>query len=307
MANITQCPYKSVTIRHGNDKDFFNTFESTMHWCADNLKEHFKVEFVEPKVVNITFKTPDSPTYLINVLTEYIARHTFVKSVENLVAKSGVDIPEEIKEHAYTMCVNIVENFIRASDFLLNWSLHRFFSNNQTLNISLYEKLNLKALRTDFDTLLGQPHSISYVFDCLERVMHAQSTGDEKPFFIAALITKSIVENKPIFRLMPETPLSIWISNGKIMFNCNGTTFGIKEIMCRELYAHGFRPKQDMTSAKVLSLAILFTGVDKVVLYKGLEKKGIQQFVNQYSGIYGEIDFEISNNVEPTFAKGDKS
>ena len=299
MPNIIQCPFKSVTIKHGADKDYFGVFESTMKWCKNNLDEQMNIEFVEPTVVTVTFKTKDSHTYLINVLTEYIARHTFIKSVDGVVAKSGIDIEDCVKERAYTMCVNIVENFIRSADFLLNWSLHRFFNNNETLNISLYEKLNLKALRADFDTLLGQPHSISYIFDCLERVMHAKNTGNDEQFFMAALITKSMVENKSIFRLMPETPLHIWVDNGKIMFSCNETTFGIREIMCKELYANGFRPQQDMTSAKVLSLAILFTGVDRVILHKGLEKKGIQEFVQKHSGIYGDIEFEISSELYP--------
>lgn len=299
---IINCPYKKVTLKHGNEPDLFGIFESTFKWCKINATSYFNTKFVEPGVIEISFTSPNGCNYLINVLTEYIARHTFVKAIDNIVKQTGVEIEDAIKEKAYTMCINIVSNFLESADILLNWSLHRFFQNNDVINISLYEKLNLKPLRNDFESILNQPHSLNYIFDSFERVMSTVGTKDEN-FLMAGLMTKSLVESKPMFCLHGDA-LSVWIDNGKITFGSERQQFGVKDIICKELYEQGFHPQKDMTSTKIVALAVLYVCPPKLILYKGLSNKGIEEFLKQYIGVFGEIDVELMNKDVPDFVGG---
>jgi hypothetical protein len=253
--------------------------------------------------VEITFTNGHGVEYLINVLTEYIARHTFVKSIDGIVEQSGISIEATCKEKAYSMCVNMVENFIHSADFLLNWSLKRFFQNNNVLNITIYEKLNLKALREDFDAILRQPHALNYIFDSIERVMAAESS-DDKEFFLNGLIVKSKVEGKPIFAFKKNEPLCIWIENGKITFGSDKKVFGIKDVICKELYEQGFNPQRDMTSVKVIALAVLFAGSENIIIYNGLHNKGIQEYLEKHKGVLGELNIFLCNETAPMFRKG---
>lgn len=299
---IINCPYKKVTLKHGNEPDLFGIFESTFKWCKVNATPYFNTKFVEPGVIEISFTSPNGCNYLINVLTEYIARHTFVKAIDNIVKQTGVEIEDNIKEKAYTMCINIVSNFIESADILLNWSLHRFFQNNDVINISLYEKLNLKPLRNDFESILNQPHSLNYIFDSFERIMSTVGAKDEN-FLMAGLMTKSLVESKPMFCLNGDA-LSVWIDNGKITFGSKKQQFGVKDIICKELYEQGFHPQKDMTSIKIVALAVLYVCPPKLILYKGLFNKGIEEFLKQYIGVFGEIDIELIDKDIPDFVGG---
>ena len=95
---IINCPYKKVTLKHGNEPDLFGIFESTFKWCKVNATSYFNTKFIEPGVIEISFTSPNGCNYLINVLTEYIARHTFVKAIDNIVKQTGVEIEDDIKE-----------------------------------------------------------------------------------------------------------------------------------------------------------------------------------------------------------------
>lgn len=296
------CPYKKIILKHGSEPDLFGIFESTFKWCQMNSTAYFTTKFIEQGVIEVSFTSPNGCNYLINVLTEYIARHTFVKAIDNIVTQTGVSISNANKEKAYTMCINIVSNFLESADILLNWSLHRFFQNNDTINISLYEKLNLKSLRQDFESILNQPYSLNYIFDSFERIMATNGTNDER-FLMAGLMTKSIVESKDIFCLH-DNPLSVWIDNGKITFGCKTKRFGVKEIICKELYEQGFHPQKDMTSIKIVALSVLFVCPPKLILYNGLHNKGIQEFLKQYESVFGDIEVEIVNKELPDFVGG---
>ena len=293
------CPFKKVTIKHGTEPDRFSVFKSTFTWCMHNSKEYFKVSFIDDTTVAVEFMQPAGAEYLVNVLTEYIARHTFVKAIDEIVKQTEFEISEKNKELAYTMCVNIVESFIQSASILMNWSLNRFFQNNDTINITLYEKLNLKPLRDDFDAILKQPHALNYVFDSFERVMATNGTKDEK-FLLAGLTTKSKVEDKSVFAFQKQA-LHIWMNNGKISFGNKYKTFGVKEILCKELYANGFNPQIDMTCVKIVGLAILFCCPQRVVLHRGFENRGIEEFIKKYQGVFGELDFMYANTLIPNF------
>jgi hypothetical protein len=302
---LITCPFKKVTIKHGNEPDYFGVFETTFKWCDEHAKNNFLVSFLDPKTVEIEFVAEDGIIFLTNVLTEYISRHIFVRAIDNVVKQSEVEISDRNKEKAYTMCVNIVSNFIQSSGFLLNWSLARFFQNNSTLNISLYEKLNMSSLRNDFEDMLQRPHALNYVFDSLERVMATENTPDEN-FLMTALITKSMVEGRPIFCFHGQ-PLHVWIENGKITFGANGIRFGIKDILCKELYEQGFNPKNDMTAVKIISLAIIFICPEKVIMYKGLNVSQLKEFIIKYIGVFGEIELLSNENLLPPFVKENKN
>ena len=297
---IISCPYKKVTLKHGTEPDLFGIFESTFKWCKVNSTGYFNTKFIEPGVVEITFTSPNGCDYLINVLTEYIARHTFVKAIDNIVNQTGVEISDVNKERTYTMCINIVSNFLESADILLNWSLHRFFQNNDTINISIYEKLNLKPLRSDFEAILNQPHSLNYIFDSFERIISTNGVKDEQ-FLLAGLMTKSIVESKPVFCFPRGDSLSVWIDNGKITFGSAHHQFGVKDIIGKELYEQGFHPQKDMISTKIVALAVMFVCPEKLILYKGLNNKGIEKFLDQYKGVFGELDIELSEKDCPDF------
>ena len=162
---MMKCPFKKVTIKHGAEPDTFGTFNGTFKWCQEHMNQVFTTKFIDETTVEVTFITTGACVQLINILTEYIVRHTFVKSCDGIVQQSQAEIDNENKEVAYTMCTNIVQNFLNSATVLLEWSLQRFFENNDTLNITIYEKLNLKSLRQDFDTILNQPHALNYLFD----------------------------------------------------------------------------------------------------------------------------------------------
>jgi hypothetical protein len=162
--------------------------------------------------------------------------------------------------------------------------------------------LNLKPLRNDFESILNQPHSLNYIFDAFERIMSTVGTKDEN-FLMAGLMTKSLVESKPMFCLNGDA-LSVWIDNGKITFGSKKQQFGVKDIICKELYEQGFHPQKDMTSIKIVALAVLYICPSKLILYKGLFNKGIEEFLKQYIGVFGEIDIELIDKDIPDFVGG---
>ena len=297
---LMNCPFKKVTIKHGAEPDLFNTFANTFKWCQENTSQVFTTTFIDPTTVEINFVTHSGCSQLIGILTEYIVRHTFVKACNNVVSQSGAEINDRNKEIAYAMCANVVSNFINSASILLDWSLQRFFENNDLLNITIYEKLNLKTLRNDFETILNQPHALNYLFDSLERVIFTENTNDEA-FLVSALTTKSMIETRKEFNMEGEETLCVWMDNGKIAFGSPHNRFGIKEIICKELYNNGFKPQRDMTSVKIIALAILFTCPLRVVIHSGIATKGLEEFLNQYKGVFGEVEIFTSDTEKPFF------
>ena len=297
---MMKCPFKKVTIKHGAEPDIFGTFNGTFKWCQEHMNQVFVTKFIDDTTVEITFITTGACVQLINILTEYIVRHTFVKSCDGIVKQSQAEIDSKDKEIAYAMCVNIVQNFLRSANVLLEWSLQRFFENNDTLNITIYEKLNLKSLRQDFDTILNQPHALNYLFDSLERVILARNTPDEA-VLITALVTKSIIEIRSEFNMNGYDSLHVWLDNGKIAFSGIHNRFGIKEVVCKELYSNGFKPQRDMNSVKIIALAAMFANPMRVVIHKGIATKGVAEFFEQYKGVLGDMEVVVSSDVAPKF------
>ena len=125
----------------------------------------------------------------------------------------------------------------------------------------------------------------------------------DENFLMAGLMTKSLVESKPMFCLHGDA-LSVWIDNGKITFGSEKQQFGVKDIICKELYEQGFHPQKDMTSTKIVALAVLYVCPPKLILYKGLSNKGIEEFLKQYIGVFGEIDIELIDKDIPDFVGG---
>ena len=299
------CPYSKVTIKHGNEPDLFGVFTSTFRWCEEHSTQDFRVHFIDDKTVEVTFVSTNGCSYLINVLTEYISKHTFVKAIDRIVNATGVDVEEQHKELTYTMCVNIVNNFLSSAQILLNWSLHRYFQNNEVLNIALYEKLNMRSLREDFENMLNKPYALNYIFDSLERIISAESSN-ERDFLRAGLLTKSIVENRPVFGFKNNEPLCVWLDNGKITFGCSTHRFGIKDVVCKELYEQGFNPQKDMTPLKIVALAVLFVCPERICLYQGLHNKGVADFMQNNVGVFGEVEVVNVNQNAPSFnVRGD--
>ena len=297
--NIITCPFKKVTVKHGNEPDKFGVFKTTFEWCKEHTKDFFKVRFLDDKTIEILFVSPEGVDYFVNILTEYISRHAFVRAIDEIVNQTGVEINDKNKERTYTMCVNIVDHFIHSASFLMHWSLSRFFQNNDTINITIYEKLNLKPLRDDFIAILNQPHALNYIFDSFERVISADGTEDER-FLIAGLTAKSKVESKQIFAFQHED-LHVWMNNGKIVFGNGNRQFGVKEILCKPLYESGFNPQEDMTCVKIVGLALLFCGPDKLILHGGFTNRGIDAYIKKYQGVFGEINIEHSKVLIPDF------
>ena len=95
--------------------------------------------------------------------------------------------------------------------------------------------------------------------------------------------------------------LHVWMDKGRIMFGSPSNRFGVKELICKELYEHGFKPQRDMTAAKIVGLAVLFTGPTVLVIHKGIQTEGIKSYLNNYKGVFGEVEIVIMDTDTPGF------
>ena len=287
-----------ITIKEGT-KDIFNTFDSTFSWCKNKMSNHIVVNFISEDTVEVELIHENSLTVLLSIMSEYMVRRCFSMITNNILDKTGVEIDINVKDLAFSMVVEMMSQFLESSKILLHWSLHKYFRDNKSINISVYEKFNLKPLQTDIENAMKQPMALNYLLDCVERMAGTIGTKDEK-FLQAALLTKSEEEKGDIFQT-EDGSISIWLYNGKLFFKTSNAQFGVRELLSKSLYENGFHPKNDMTLAKLVSLVVLFTGAIKINVYSSVKMDGIKNFITRYPLVFGNVEFTKIEKDVPTF------
>ena len=291
---------RTVIVKHGSEPDIFDIFNTTFSWCQNRNNEILSFVKMNDKTVEVNITNEEAFQTFTDILTEYIIRHMFLKELNSICEMTDASIPIDIKDIAFFMCRNVSNDFLKASGYLLNWSLHNFFANNSTLNVSIYEKLNLKSLHTDLSGILRQPNALNYLFDSLERAAYAKENEKDSDFLITALLTKSCFETNKKYHLESKV-LHIWMSNGKIMFGDKNRILTLKDIVKKETYENGFKPNKDMTATKIMALAVMLTNPMSVVIYNGIKETALEQFVKENVGVFGEIDFKKSSEEKPNW------
>lgn len=290
---------RTIIIKHGSEPDVFNIFDATFNWCQSRNNEMLSFVKMDNKTVEVTVQDGEAFQLLTDILTEYIIRHMFLKELNAICDVADANIPMDIKDIAFFMCRNVSDDFLKSSGYLLNWNLHNFFENNSTLNVSIYEKLNLKGFHTDIAAILRQPSALNYLFDSLERAAYAKESSDEA-FLVTALLTKSCFETNPRYHLHSKV-LHVWMSNGKIMFGDEQSILTLKDIIKKETYENGFKPNKDMTAAKIIAMAIMLTNPTTVLVYNSVKDTSFEELINNNVGVFGEIDIVKKSEDKPNW------
>lgn len=291
---------RTIIIKHGSEPDVFDIFNATFNWCTSKNNDDLSFVKMDNKTVEATINGESAFQMFTDILTEYIIRHLFLKELDEICNVTDGTIPMPIKDIAFFMCRNISNDFLRASGYLLNWSLHNFFENNNSLNVSIYEKLNLKSLQKDFAGILRQPSALNYLFDSLERAAYALENEKDKDFLITALLTKSCFETNPKYHLSKKV-LHVWVAGGKIMFGDEEKVLSLKDIVRKEAYENGFKPNKDMTASKIVSMAIMLTNPETVVVYDSVKDVSFKKFVQENVAVFGEINFVQQSGNQPNW------
>jgi hypothetical protein len=294
---VFSCPFNEITIRRGKWEDNLSIFDAIFEWYEQS--EYSRVQITKKEnCIIATFDSEDGYQQLLNGLTEYFLQRILIKELNEIISMAKAPISDNVKDTVFVMMSNIMERFTSSFGMLLHWSLQRYFQNNSQINVDIYEKLNLKVLMKDMESIVRGVHVLNYFFDSLARTMSVEYDKDFE-FLSKALIAKSQIEHKKEFMISKDEDFHIWIKHGKIQFGNERTTFGTKELLCTETLNSGISIN-NLSTLKIVTLAMLCVSPSRVILHNSTKTEKIKEYIANHEGLFGEIEIVIDNN-SPNF------